>query len=183
MTLCAGPDHPPSEATGHGPLRCALHLVTPEGLTRPGVVRPGDALVLCVEARAAERARHFVVEFWRGDCLRDRWDGRFARGTGLALAFRLHWSAGCASARLSCRILLDGQEVARRSALVGPGPTDAQGRFAEGPAVTASSATLLAFADELRQQLADGLETGTAPGKVPPRVRIPWQRPGEASGR
>jgi hypothetical protein len=51
-------------------------------------------------------------------------------------------------------VLIDGREVARTTALLGPGSVDAQGRFAAGAATSgASTATLLAFAAELPRQL------------------------------
>jgi hypothetical protein len=118
------------------------------------LVRPGDEVVLWVEARAGHRSRELVVEFWRGDQLRDRWRQRLRPGADIAQALRLRWGEAGVSARLTCRVLIDGREVARRTALLGPGAVDAQGRFADGAAARgASPATLLAFTDELRRQL------------------------------
>jgi hypothetical protein len=135
-------------------IRAGLYRLTPAGPSRVGLVRPDDELVFSVEVVTGGRPRKLIVEFWRGDRLRDRWGRRLNAGERLSLAFRLRWSVPRASSRLTCRIVIDGRQVLRRTALLGGEPVDAQGRFANGYAMRAASpATLQAFSDELRRQL------------------------------
>jgi hypothetical protein len=135
-------------------IRAGLFHLTREGPSRAALIRPDDELVLLVEAVMGGCPRELTVEFWRGDCLRDRWARRLEAGERLSLAFRLRWGVPGASSRLTCRILIEGRQVIRRTALLGEGPVDAQGRFVNGVASrAASSATLRAFRDELRRQL------------------------------
>jgi hypothetical protein len=117
-------------------------------------VRPGDELILWLEAWTGRLPHELAVELWRGDQLRDCWTWQLERGARLSQALRLRWGNAGGSSRLTCRVLIDGREVARRTALVAPGTFDAQGRFAEDPAgQRASPATLLAFSDEFQRQL------------------------------
>jgi hypothetical protein len=135
-------------------IRAGLYHLTPEGPSRAGLVRSDDGLVLLVEVVTGDHPRELMVEFWRGDRLRDQWGRRLNAGERLSLAFRLRWGAPGASSRLTCRILIDGRPVIRRTALLGEEPVDAQGRLANGIASRAASlATLLAFRDELRRHL------------------------------
>jgi hypothetical protein len=135
---------------GQGSIRSGLCRITSDGPMHAGLVRPGDELVLWVEVHAGDRPRTLTVEFWRGERLRDRWEQRLDRGVAVARVFRLHRSGAAMSSRLICRLLVDGREVARQTALVAPAPADSQGRFAEGSAPPpASAATLLAFVEEL----------------------------------
>jgi hypothetical protein len=117
-------------------------------------VQPGDELILWLEAQAGRLPHGLAVELWRGEQLRDRWTWQLVRGASLSQALRLRWGEAGTSSRLTCRVLIDGREVARRTALMAPGAFDAQGRFADDPsAQRASPATLLAFGDELQRQL------------------------------
>jgi hypothetical protein len=149
-------------------VRCGLFRITPAGPERAGLVCPGDELVLFVEVRAGGRPRELVVELLRGDRPRDRWRQRLEADVNLA--FRLRRGEGLGSSRLTCRVMLDGREVACETALIGPGPADAQGRFASDAVLpSASPATLLAFAGELQRQLAD-------PGHRPAEKEAPLGR-------
>jgi hypothetical protein len=117
------------------------------------MVRPGAELVLLLEVPIGHRPCDLAVEFWRGEQLRDSWRRRLD-SAGIAMAMRLHWGEARASSRLTCRVLIDGREVARQTALLGPCTFDAQGRFLDGTEPqTASPATLLAFTAELQRQL------------------------------
>src|SRR5262249_15686753 len=106
------------ERTEPDSIRCGLYRIAPEGAARAGLVRPGDELVLWVEAPAYVGTRWLLVELWRGDRLRDRWGQRLERGAGRNVVFRLCWGEGGSSSRLTCRVLLDGREVARQTALL-----------------------------------------------------------------
>jgi hypothetical protein len=155
MTMPNRPIGPGPEQPGLASVRCGLYRVGREGAGAAGLVGQGDEVVLWVEVRAGWRARELVVELWRGDRLRDRGRLRLRRGVSVSRLWRLRWGEAGGSSRLTCRVLVDGREVARRAALLGPGAVDAQGRFAGGaPARGASPATLLAFTDELRRRLS-----------------------------
>jgi hypothetical protein len=113
---------------------------------------------LLVEVRPARHspasAHELAVELLRGERRRDVWRQRFGP-VDLCCAFRVRWGA-TGSSRLIGRLLLDGREMARATLLLGAPLADAQGRFAPGVAETpASAATLLAYADELRGQVAE----------------------------
>jgi hypothetical protein len=138
-----------------GSCRCAFYRITASGPQRTGLIQAGEELVLALEIRAGGQPREVVVEFWRGDRRRDRWVHHLGSGDEEHRLFRLHWGETGGSSRLTCRVLIDGREVARRTALLGPGQVDAQGRLPDRDAARAvSAATLLAFTQELDQQLS-----------------------------
>src|SRR5262249_49933410 len=92
--LVSAPDRRPPVTpppTGPGWIRCELYQITPEGPSRARLIQPGAELVLCIEVGTGSRSRELVVEFWRGDHLRDRWRQQFGRGVNVALALRLYW--------------------------------------------------------------------------------------------
>lgn len=138
-------------------LRCGFLQETPEGWRRPMLARPGDQVVLLVEARRPEGAtgtRELTVELRRGERQRDVWTERVGPA-GLRSAFRVRWGTS-GSSRLIARLLVDGREAAGATLLLGAPLADAQGRFAPGAADgPASSATLLAYADELRRRVGE----------------------------
>ena len=137
-----------------GSCRCGLYRITASGPQETGLIQSGEELVLAVEVRAGGQPREILVEFWRGDRRRDRWVHHLGPGDEEQRVFRLHWGETRGSSRLTCRVLIDGREVARRTALLGPGRVDAQGRLPSGAAVReVSAASLLAFAEELERQL------------------------------
>jgi hypothetical protein len=141
-------------------IRCGIYRIGPEGLSKPGLVRSDDELVLLIEIDPGGRARpgegNLTVELWRGDRLRDQRQFRLRRASDgrTALALRLDWGRGQGgSARLSCRVRLDGREVARPEVLLGQPAIDAQGRFRDDTPNNASTATLLAFVRQLEDRL------------------------------
>jgi hypothetical protein len=98
-----------------------------------------------------------TVELYRGDRLRDRQEWTPPpHGDGEAVfAVRLGRSATrLGSARLRCRLLIDGREVGQRTVLLGAPVIDAQGRLAELPAAAPSVATQLAYV-RLLEEAAD----------------------------
>jgi hypothetical protein len=140
---------------GPSSVRCGLYRLTPEGLSRAGLVSPGDELVLLVEVRATRRPHELIVQLWRGERLRHTWQQRLEAGVPAALALRLRRGQAGTSSRLTCRVLLDWREVARGTALLGPGTIDAQGRLPGGSSPAASTATLMAFAAELERHFEE----------------------------
>jgi hypothetical protein len=141
-------------------IHCGLYRLGPDGLRKPGLVRSEDELVLLIEIDPGGRMRpgasNLTVELWRGDRLRDqrRSHLRPASSGRTVLALRLDWGRGKdGSARLSCRVRLDGREVARLEMLLGQPAIDAQGRFRDDTPNNASTATLLAFVRQLEDRL------------------------------
>jgi len=135
-----------------GTLRCGLYVLTPEGPQPAGLIRPGMEIVFTLQVAAGGRPCDVAVEFHRGDRLRDHWEQRLPTGTELTRVWRLRWGEAGGSSRLICRVLIDGREMARRTALLGPEAADAQGRLA-GSESAASPATLLAFAEHCQRLL------------------------------
>jgi hypothetical protein len=146
------------EESGPASVHCGLYRFTPKGLSQAGLVSAGDELVLGVEVRALPWPCELIVQLWRGEQLRHTWQQRLEAGAPVALALRLRWGEAGASSRLTCRVLLDWREVARRTVLLGPGPVDAQGRLPGSSPPAASPESLLAFAMELHRHFENGGE-------------------------
>jgi hypothetical protein len=136
--------------TGRQVLRCRLCLRTATGLTEAGVAGQDDELLLLLDPGRWVVGCAVSVELWRGDCLRDRWTGTLTQPGVLRM---LRGNRVRASARLTCRVLLGGCEVFRRTVLLGRPVVDAQGRLPGGTESAASAATLLAYAEELQARL------------------------------
>jgi hypothetical protein len=145
-------------------VRCGIYRLTATGLERPSLVRPDDLLVLLIELGPTNEWHHnscsLCIEFWRGDELRDRIECQIElkNGEAWSRAIRLCWRDRAASSRLCCRVLLNGNCVTSCRALLGSMRIDGQGRFVEGWADGGSSATMVAYEQELERRLqrADG---------------------------
>jgi hypothetical protein len=134
-------------------VRWGVYVVEGQRLRRPMLVRPAEELVLLA---VVTPPTPLTVELYRGDRLRDRQEWTPPHGDGEAvLAVRLGRSATLrGSARLRCRLLIDGREVGQRTVLLGAPVFDAQGRLAELPADVPSEATRLAYV-RLLEEAAD----------------------------
>ena len=137
-------------------VRWGVYVVEGQRLRRPALVRPAEELVLLVVVTPPTR---LTVELYRGDRLRDRQEWTPPHRDGEAVfAVRLGRSATrLGSARLRCRLLIDGREVGQRTVLLGAPVIDAQGRLAEPLAAAPSVATRLAYVRLLEEAArADG---------------------------
>src|SRR5437588_4906164 len=87
-----------------GSLRCALYCIGPDGHSETSLIGPEDEVVLVLRPSAPASV---TVELWRGERLRDRWNGTIVRSTFLRLR---HGDGAGASSRLTCRVLVAGRE-------------------------------------------------------------------------
>jgi len=146
----------PASPASPARVRWRVYVVEGQRLRRQVLVRPTEKLVLLAVVTPPTR---LTVELYRGDRLRDRQEWTPPHRDGEAVfAVRLGRSATLlGSARLRCRLLIDGREVGQQTVLLGAPVIDAQGRLAGLPAGAPSEATRLAYVRLLEETArADG---------------------------
>jgi hypothetical protein len=154
MTVGRTPTAPPPM------IDCAIFRVERGRLEAPDLAGTGDELVLLLglsrEVASTEASSEVVVEFWRGDRLRDshRLSLGLLQAEGGRRLYRLRWGdTPTASVRLSVRLVIDRRELARAEVLLGRPLVDAQGRLVDAEGRQASPRTILSIERWFRRLL------------------------------